>query len=680
MTPVGFTQDETYLAITTPAGKDALLVDRIEGEEGLSTPFRFGLELRSENAELDFSQLVGQGATVAIRATNATRYVHGIVTRFVQAGTGERFTTYFAELRPWFWLLTLSSDNRIFQQKSVVDIVTAVFDGLGFSDYKDATTGTYPAREYTVQYGETAFAFVSRLLEEEGIHYYFDHADGVHTLVLADDAGAHQPCEGPASVYFNTSESARERDDVITGCRLEAQITTNAYTLRDFAFETPSTDLAGTMTGDASTRKRYDYPGGFAANDRGAALARVRLEACEVPARVLQGTSGVRTFTPGHTFTMTDHDRSDLNATYLLRHVVHHATPDHYSNAFEALPSSVPFRPPVVTPRPRMAGVQSATVVGKSGEEIWTDQYGRVKVQFHWDQLGTNDENSSCWLRVAQGWAGTAWGMRFTPRIGHEVLVTFLDGDPDRPLVTGSVYNAQNVTPYALPDTQTQSVIKSNTSPGGGGSNEIRFEDKKDSEEVYVHAQKDMNVLVENDRTTTITHADTLTVSKANRTVTVSEGDDSHTVSKGKRMVAVSAGDESHTVGGKRSLDVTGDETHTNAAAFTHEVKGDYVLKVTGNLTIESQGAISIKSGTSFANEAGTALSNKAGTDLSNEATSALSNKGLTVSNEASTSLTNKGASVTNDASGELNNKAGGVQNVEASGILVLKGSLVKIN
>ena len=681
---VGYTQALRYLSISTPAGDDKLLLRSCRGEEGLSTPFQFNLDMVSEDPELDFSAIVGAGATVKIESSGgATRYVHGIMTRFVQAGTtgGGVFTVYHGELRPWFWLLRMSSDNCVYQQKSTIDIVKAIFDGLSFTDYKDSTTGTYSPREYAVQYGETAFDFVSRLLEEDGIHYYFEHADGKHTLVLADDSDAHTDCPGPTAIrYTKSAEKERGKDDVILDCFIEQQVIPHTYALDDYEFTTPALDLSVSVSGsDSGTLKLYEYPGRYSKTADGNTFANVRLQSVEADAKSLSGSSLVRTFTPGFTFTLVDHGRSSANMKYLLKRVTHDAGLEEYRNSFEAIPATVVYRPPRMTPRPRIAGAQTAVVVGKSGEEIWTDQYGRVKVQFHWDKLGKNDENSSCWLRVAQGWAGKSWGMVFLPRIGQEVLVTFLEGDPDRPIVTGSVYNATQVVPYALPAEQTKSTIMTNSSKGGGGSNEIRFEDKKGSEELYLHAQMTMTTLVEKDRTETIKNNDTLTVTQA-KSVTVTDGDDSYTIAKGKRTLDVTKGDETHTVGGKRSVTVTGDETHTNSAKFTQTTGGDFSLKVTGNLVIEATGSISIKSGTTFANESGTAMTIKAGSDLSSEATGALKTKGATVSNEASSELTNKGATVTNDASAQLNNKSGGMQTVEAGGILTVKGSLVKIN
>lgn len=268
----------------------------------------------------------------------------------------------------------------------------------------------------------------------------------------------------------------------------------------------------------------------------------------------------MRAFVAGHKFELKDHYRADVNQKYVLKAVSHAATQESYTNSFTAFAADVAFRPPRVTAKPRISGTQTAIVVGKAGEEIWTDKYGRVKVQFHWDQLGNNDENSSCWIRVDYGWAGKQWGGIFLPRIGQEVVVSYLDGDPDRPLITGAVYNNEQLVPYTLPDEQTKSTIKTNSSKGGNGFNEIRFEDKKDSEELYFHAQKDQNIVVKNDRTKSV-----------------------------KR-------NETNTIEGTRESTITGDETNTNKANFNQKVTGNYELKVTGNLTIDVTGQVMIKS------------------------------------------------------------------------------------
>jgi type VI secretion system secreted protein VgrG len=315
------------------------------------------------------------------------------------------------------------------------------------------------------------------------------------------------------------------------------------------------------------------------------------LSALEVPAKMLTGNSQCRAFYAGAKFTLQGHSRPDANGGYVILSLEVTGDQEKYSNSFRAVPSATAFRPPAVTTAPAILGAQSAVVTGKAGEEIWTDQYGRVKVQFHWDQKGQMDEKTTCWIRVAQLWAGKQWGATFLPRIGQEVLVSFLDGSPDRPVIIGALYNASQTVPYALPDNQTQTTIKSSSSKGGSGFNEIRFEDKSGSEEVYIHAQKNMNIAV---------------LQKMSTTVTM---------------------DENLKVSGARTVSVAGDEGHTNEGNFKSEVSGNFNLKVSGDLTIDVSGSVTIKSGTSLTNQSGTSLTNKSGTDLTNDAGTTMTNK-----------------------------------------------------
>src|SRR5262245_24746434 len=620
---MNLSQDNLYLTVTTPLGNDTLQLRTIHGEEQLSGLFHYTLELVSAQSNLDFAGIVGQSLTVTIHlADGSSRYIHGIVSRFVQAGSDEEFTTYFAELRPWLWLLTLTSDSRIFQNKTVPEILDTVFQALGCTDYRNNLSATYTAREYCVQYQESSFDFVSRLLEDEGIFYFFEHTADKHTLVLADDADAHVACPGLTEAPMRQSAKPGSEVDVITACTLEQQVTSDAYALGDFAFETPSTKLGVSVSGASGARQRYEYPGGYSKTDAGEHRASLRLSAHEWPAKLLRGDGHCRAFTAGYTFTLTEHKRTDINGTYVLQWLSLSATQSQYANSFTAFPASVAFRPPLVTRKPHMHGAQTALVVGKSGEELWTDQYGRIKVQFHWDREGASNENSSCWVRVAQAWAGQGWGTLFIPRIGQEVVVSFLNGDPDCPLVTGAVYNAQQTTPYALPTEQTKSTIKSNSSKGGGGFNELRFEDKKDAEEIFLHAQKDLQVTVQHDATTTINQ---------NRSVTIQEANDTLVVEKGDRTINVNTGNETHTVKGTRSVTVSGNETHTNQANFTQDVQGNCTWKITGNLTIDVQGNVTIQSGGSLTNKAGVSLTNDAGATLTNKAgTSLISSGGAT--------------------------------------------------
>jgi type VI secretion system secreted protein VgrG len=587
-----FVQTALRTQITTPLGPDKLLVRSYRGEESISGLFRYDLELYSEDAALDMSRIVGQAATLKIQLSNGSfRSVNGIVGRFAQAGRDKRFTTYLVELHPWLWLLGMSANCRIFQNKSALDIVKQIFSDLGFSDYQDKTTATPATREYCVQYRETALDFVNRLLEEEGIAYYFTHDESKHTLVLVDDTSSWGSCAGLTSARCAGNGVSYDADDAVTECSLQQAVTVGAFTSDDFNFTMPATELLATATGGDAKRTVYDYPGLYAGQSDGETLASRRLTSLRAEAKLLKGSSVCRTFFAGAQFTLANHYRDDVNASYVVRRMTLHGDQTDYANSFEAFPADAEFRPPRITPRPVIAGTQTATVVGKASEEIWTDQYGRVVVQFHWDQEGKSNEKSSCWIRVAQGWAGSMWGSIFIPRVGQEVIVSFLEGNPDRPLITGAVYNAQQQAPYALPDEQTKSTIKTNSSKGGTGFNELRFEDKAGSEEVFLQAQKDMNVSILNN--------------------------------------------SSVTVAGTRALNVTGNETHTNkgdytnttSGAFKLTVSGDYTLKVDGNLVIQAGGSVTIKSGTDFTNTAGTSLTNKSGTDMTNDAGVSLTNK-----------------------------------------------------
>lgn len=653
-----FVQETYWIQITTPLGENKLLLKSLEGEERLSGLFHFTLELVSEDDSIDSPQVVGKNVTVTFFLPDSNyQYINGVVTRFTQAGKTDRFTTYYAEIHPWMKLLAMNSDCRIFQNKSTPDIIKQVFSDLGFNDFKDSLAGTYQPREFCVQYQETSFAFVSRLMEEEGIFYFFEHDTTKHTLVLADDSSAYGSCPGLTQVEFQPSQPSRQIQNAILNCSLEHNVISDEYKTTDYNFTTPSTNLLASASGTDKDRSIYEYPGWYSTKDDGETLANKRLAALQAPEKVLRGVSTCPAFHAGCKFDLANHYRQDVNTAYVLLSVALRATQEDYSNSFEAIPVDVQYRPPRVTLRPRIAGTQTALVVGKQGEEIWTDLYGRIKVKFHWDQSSAKDETSSCWIRVAQGWAGKQWGNIFIPRIGQEVVVSFLEGNPDRPLVTGCVYNAEEAVPYTLPDEQTKSAIKTNSSKGGNGFNELRFEDKAGSEELFIQAQKDMTVNVLNNQTSTI---------QKTRSASIMEADEILSVEKGNRTIQVKTGNETHEVQGTRELTITGNETHTDKADFTQTVSGNFTLKVSGNLSIEVSGSVKIKAGTTVDVESGTGLTNKAGTALTNQ---------------AGTSLTNKaGTSMSSEASISISSKANASHTVESSGIMTVKGSLVKIN
>ena len=508
------TQEGRIIEIDTPLGKDVLLLRSITGTEGISQLFRFHLDMASTNFNISFDDIVGKNVTVKVKLLDDShRYFNGHISRFAQLPVEGHLAHYEAEMVPWFWFLTRTADCQIFQEKAVGDIIEEVFSDFGFSDYKLSLQKPHPTRVYCVQYRETAANFVMRLMEEEGIFYYFKHEEGKHTMVIADNKSAHEDCpESEVRYEHIVGEAPTRFEGVIYDWRYEHELRTGKYALTDYNFETPSTDLMSKIDSviDQGGNKKYeiyDYPGEFKDRGEGENVVRNRMEEEETPHIVISGTSDCRTFSPGLRFTLTEYDRRDQNQEHVLTSVTHSAHSGSfiaggqsevgtYANRFTCIPSTVPFRPARVTPKPLVQGCQTAVVVGPSGEEIYVDKYGRVKVQFHWDREGKKDEKSSCWIRVSQLWAGKNWGAMFIPRIGQEVVVDFLEGDPDRPLITGRVYNAEQMPPYELPSHMTRSTIKSRSTKKGSASNfnEIRFEDKKDKEQIFIHAERDLDL------------------------------------------------------------------------------------------------------------------------------------------------------------------------------------------
>jgi len=477
---------------------DELRVLRMHGEEGLSRLFEFDLELVSENPAIPFANVVGQPATLTFSTVGADRPVNGLVRRFEQGAIGRRFTRYHLRLVPGVWRLQQRVDCRIFQAKTTLEIVQEVLQAAGIpsSALRANLKASYAAREYCVQYQESDWAFICRLLEEEGIFYFFEHRPSQHILVLGDDPSAHGDIAGDATVVFREPSGFNPENEYVGTFRFAQAVHTGAAALRDYSFIRPNQSLETLDQGELDTDlEAFEYPGFYNAADQGSRLASVRRQEREAERRRAVGHSVCRRLVPGYRFTIANHARDDFNAAYLLTHLVHDAyepqaleqeAPENeseteYRNEFRCIPSSVPFRPRRTTRRPAVRGPQSAVVVGPAGEEIYTDEYGRIKVQFHWDRVGTSDEKSSCWIRVATPWAGAQWGAIQIPRIGWEVMVAFLDGDLDRPVVIASLYNANQMPPYSLPDNKTQSGIKSASSPGPEGFTEIRFEVASDS-------------------------------------------------------------------------------------------------------------------------------------------------------------------------------------------------------
>ncbi|WP_342245375.1 type VI secretion system Vgr family protein [Pseudomonas sp. OTU5201] len=660
----------TSLSLTASALAD-LYPQHLAGGEHLNRLGSMHLNGYSATA-LTLTSAVASHVTTTLHNDGNQRRLDALVAEIHQLPADATAERYQLVLRPWLWWLTLASNNRVFQNLATSDIVTTIFKAHGFTDFEVKLTGSYSPREYCVQYGETDFAFVSRLLEEEGIFWFFTHEDGKHTLVLGDsnDAFVQMPY-GPKVPYLGQGIGERELHGVRSG-QLCLQAVAGVYSATDYEFTTPTTSLYSQAEAVSGPRTMYEHPGGYTAKARGDALSKQRVDELRSQEKRFIGESDCRWLVPGHWFTLSGHDDDALNIDWVVTSVTHEASHEHYRNRFEAIPRAAHYRPPRTTSKPRMH-TQTAVVVGKAGEEIWTDQYGRIKIQFPWDRDGKNDETSSCWVRVVLPWSGKGFGMQFIPRIGQEVIVTFIDGDPDRPLVTGCVYNGDNALPYALPANQTQSGIKTNSSKGGGGFNELRFEDKKDAEEVFLQAQKDLKVNVLNDSSATIGHDETLTVQNA-RTRTVKEGDETITLEKGKRSVTIQTGSDSLDVKDSRTVTVGADQTHSTGGNYSHKVTGNYELTVDGNLTIKVSGTLTLQSGGSLTLKSDADLAAQAGTSITQKA-------GTSLTNQAGTSLDNKaGTTLTNDAGISLTNKASAEQTVDGGGMLTIKGGLVKVN
>ncbi|RLW66917.1 MAG: type VI secretion protein ImpA [gamma proteobacterium symbiont of Stewartia floridana] len=567
---MAFTQSNRQLQIKTPLGPDELLILRMEAREELGRLSEFTVDLLSDNEEIAHDDLLGKQMTVQMDLVDGgKRYFNGFVSQFTQIGHIAYFAHYRATLRPWLWFLTRTSDCRIFQNKKVPDIIKEVFQENGFSDFEDKLSGSYREWEYCVQYRETDFNFISRLMEQEGIYYYFDHVDGKHTLVMCDGYSSHSPLAAYAEIpYLPQSEQGSTRwKDYIHAWKFTKSVQPGSFAHTDYNFTKPKSDLFTTAPLPRSHAHAeyeiFDYPGEYEESGDGDSYARQRIEEIQSGHEVLEGEAIARGAACGGLFTLTEHPRGDQNREYLITGT----TCILHSDAFETVPeiaeepiftcefkcsvSKETYRSIRSTPKPIVQGPQTAVVVGKAGEEIYTDEYGRVKLQFHWDRYGGSDENSSCWVRVSQVWAGKNWGAMHIPRIGQEVVVEFLEGDPDRPIVTGRVYNADQMPPYGLPANMTQSGIKSRSTKGGSGENfnEIRFEDKKGDEQVYIHAEKNQDNVVENNETTSV---------GVNRTETV--GND-ETIDIGNDRTETVGNNENITIGVNRTESVGSNET-----------------------------------------------------------------------------------------------------------------------
>lgn len=508
------TQHDRTAAIETALGSDKLLLRGFSLHEQLGRLFEIEVDLASEEANIPFDEVLGKNATIRLEnGPGTTRFFNGFVSRFEQVGDVAKYSRFRATLVPWLWFLTRTADCRIFQNKTAPEIIEQVFKWHGFGAYKLNLSQSYSAREYCVQYRETDFNFVSRLMEEEGIYYFFQHENGRHTLILADSRSAHKPAPNAATLAFRPLHADHGGQDTVNDWSLRQEVQPIAYGLKDFNFQKSKADMlvsANTWrTHGAAMFEVFDYPGSYGTAADGERIAQARLDELQAQFETARAQTNSGSLACGSTVQLSDHPRKDQNREYLITGLTMqfqsggYASGDSgdafFSCAFTCIPSAQTFRSPRITPRQMVQGPQTAIVVGPAGEELHVDKFSRVKVQFHWDRYGKADENSSCYVRVSQGLAGKQWGGMQIPRIGQEVVVDFLEGDPDKPLITGRVYNDAAMPPYPLPKFKNIGTLKSNSTKGGAGFNEIRFDDTKGEEQLFVHAEKNHDIRIKND-------------------------------------------------------------------------------------------------------------------------------------------------------------------------------------
>jgi len=623
-----YTQTGRLISLTTPLGEDKLLLTGLTGREAISRLFDFHLQTLSEDTAIDFTQIVGQSVTINVtQADDSQRHFNGIVSHFACTGKDGDMTLYELQVVPKLWTLTRYADCRIFHNQQVPDIIKKVLDDRGIK-FQASLTGTYKPLEYCVQYRETDFNFISRLMEQYGIFYFFQHVDGDHTMMLGDSSSVHQPCPGQSTASFNLAFGGLDAGDIVNAWTIGQELRSGKHSLTDYNFTTSTSDLLASETtiysvGGNDSMEIFDYPGIHLTQSDGTGVAKLRMQEDESVHKIAHGASVCRPFTTGYKFDLQEHPLGAMNATYLLTEIQHVASvagtyrtegnsgEDMYSNHFACIPADVPFRPARVTPKPFVQGPQTAIVVGKSsdkdsaddqeaggdGEEIWVDKWGRVLVMFPWDRK----KATSCWVRVSQDWAGQGWGMINIPRVGQEVIVSFLEGDPDRPIITGRVYNDVQTVPYKLPDNGTRTTFRTSTSKGGGTAhyNELRFEDKQGNEQVFLRGEKDYDTRILNDSREWI-------------------GNNQSIIIKKDRMEKVE-GDESIQITGKRSEKVDGDDNL--------DVAGNVNEKAGQNISIQAGANMYEKSGANFAHEAGSGIHLKAGATLILEAGAQISLK-----------------------------------------------------
>jgi type VI secretion system secreted protein VgrG len=623
-------QSLRYLQLETSLGKDALILAQASGHERLGGLFEIACEFTSESGDLNLDDLLGTSATLAIHNAEQgrkgsvahSRYFNGYFSSISFGGYGaEGQARFHATLVPWLWFLTRTSDCRIFQDKSVPDILEEVFRDAGFSDFRKDLHGSYSPREFCVQYRETDFNFVSRLMECEGIYYYFEHENGSHKLVLCDDMVCHQKDPQHETIKFIGGAEARDRKGIITDWNFSKQVKPGKFAHNDFNFTTPTPDPNQRLLARSSAPKPqkpvpyeiYDNHGGYGVLGEGNRYARLRMEELIADRDTAHAHTDIIGIKCGCKFMLDAHPISEQNREYLITGVNWSAAEGGYGSGsgsggggnffdcdFTGIPADATFRPTRATPLPKIDGPQTATVCGPSGQEIYVDKHARVKVQFHWDRYGKADAGSSCWIRVSQPWAGSGFGGMAIPRIGQEVIVEFIEADPDCPIITGRVYNESLRPHYALPQHASHTTIKSNSLGGSGGYNEITMNDTGGAEVLFIKAQKDETHLVGHDREDTVANDENLHVGhNRTRDVGVDESvsiGSNQTLSVGSDQRVTVGSNQTDSVGNDRNTSVSNNDSLTVGKNITISA-GDQVVISSGgaSITLTKDGTIAIK-------------------------------------------------------------------------------------
>lgn len=751
------TQKNRQFQVLTPLGEDQLVLVGISGQEEMSRLFRFQLDLISDNNGVKAADIVGQNITFSWELPDQSRrFFNGFVSRFAAGDEEDGRRTYRAEVVPWLWFLTQTADCRLFQKKKIPDIIEKVFSELGFNDFEFNLKLNHKEWEYCVQYRESDFNFVSRLMEQEGIFYFFKHENGKHTLVLADHKSAYVDCV-ESEIDYPPNFGQQMVKDHLTSWEQRFEFCTGKWAQTDYNFETPSTNL-GTNTNSVvplpgiDKYEVFDFPGEYGKKSDGEVETKVRMEEIETGHNLVYATSGCRSLIPGGKFKVGTHrSSSEEGKSYVVTLVRHEAREplayesgsgeeaSDYRNTIQCIPDSVVFRPARSTTKPIVHGVQTAVVVGPPGEEIHTDKYGRVRVHFHWDREHSDEEDSSCWIRVSQGHAGSGFGAIYIPRVGEEVVVAFLEGDPDRPLIVGRVYNANKMSAFGLPDSKVVCGMKSKTYKGSG-YNEYVMDDSPGKELIREHGQFDKDSTIEHDlrehvlncRTRDVTVDETITVG-GNRTESVGKNESltvgsnktiqigvNHTETIGSNMtinvgsnltetvgmnytetvgiamtvtvgatltqsvgatytLSVGSG-MTTTVGGTQKTSIGGSRKEQVGAKVTEKVGGNVTQQIGGKHQEKVAGKYKLKSGADIELQAASKIVLKTGaSSITMTSGGDIKIKGTKITIEGAAKVLTKSAQISSEATAK-NTVKGAMVNVEASAIANIKGSLVKIN